>query len=243
MLKKDFALCLRSVDYSDTSQILTFFCKDNGKISAIAKGSKRPKSSLGGPIDVFCYGQMGFFQGEHAKLATVREFDRIPCLIGLQRNLLAMNCGLFALELVNHFTQEHHSVPELFDIVIDFLKDIGQGSSESQKLAMLIIFQLQLISETGSAIVIDKCSNCKGKITEDSYFSSLANGLICRDCQMSFSDKISLSDEVIGCFSNLRNVMAADIKVLRELEKVIIFHISALLNKQPKMAKYFLAYK
>ena len=46
MLKKDKGICIRTTDYSESSQILTFFTAQNGKLSVIAKGAKRPKSSF-----------------------------------------------------------------------------------------------------------------------------------------------------------------------------------------------------
>ncbi|MHC4155757.1 MAG: DNA repair protein RecO, partial [Planctomycetota bacterium] len=56
MLTKDEAICIRAVDYSETSQIVTFFTRANGKVGAIAKGSKRPKSAFDGAIEVFSHG-------------------------------------------------------------------------------------------------------------------------------------------------------------------------------------------
>ncbi|MFQ6036643.1 MAG: DNA repair protein RecO, partial [Sedimentisphaerales bacterium] len=56
MLIKDTAICIRAVDYSETSQIVTFFTRATGKIRAIAKGSKRPKSAFDGPIEILSFG-------------------------------------------------------------------------------------------------------------------------------------------------------------------------------------------
>ncbi len=56
MLTKDFAICIRAADFSETSQIVTLFTRATGKIKAIAKGSKRPKSKFDGPIEIFSYG-------------------------------------------------------------------------------------------------------------------------------------------------------------------------------------------
>src|SRR4030042_1118125 len=61
MLKKDKCICIRTTDYSETSQILTFFTADTGKLSLIAKGAKRPKSSFGGPVQLLTAGEMVFF--------------------------------------------------------------------------------------------------------------------------------------------------------------------------------------
>ena len=53
---KDKAICLRAVNYSETSQVVTLFTRDHGKIAAMAKGSRRAKSSFDGAIEVFSFG-------------------------------------------------------------------------------------------------------------------------------------------------------------------------------------------
>ncbi len=75
MITKDTAICIRAIDYSETSQILTFFTRDTGKIGAIAKGSKRPKSSFGGPFEIFSYGKIVFAESNKDKLSTLTEFE------------------------------------------------------------------------------------------------------------------------------------------------------------------------
>jgi DNA repair protein RecO (recombination protein O) len=75
VLTKDTAICIRAIDYSETSQILTFFTRDTGKIGAIAKGSKRPKSSFGGPFEIFSYGRIVFAESNKDKLSTLTEFE------------------------------------------------------------------------------------------------------------------------------------------------------------------------
>ena len=93
---KDIAICLRKTDYSETSQIVTLFCRDGGKISAIAKGSRRKKSSFGGPIEIFSYGQIIYTQSDKGKLATLADFDQLPKFQGLGRKLISMHSGMFA---------------------------------------------------------------------------------------------------------------------------------------------------
>ena len=75
MLTKDLAICIRAIDYSETSQIVTFFTRASGKIGAIAKGSKRPKSAFDGPIEIFSHGRIVFTDSNKEKLATLTEFE------------------------------------------------------------------------------------------------------------------------------------------------------------------------
>ena len=46
MLTNDHGICIRAVDYSETSQVVTFFARQTGKVPLIAKGAKRQKSSF-----------------------------------------------------------------------------------------------------------------------------------------------------------------------------------------------------
>ena len=77
-------------------------------------------------------------------------------------------------------------------------------------------------------------------MSDDFYFSSAANGLICRDCQDSFPDRIRLTKNAANCLSNLKLLAESQEKTLKEIEKVLISHFTELLGKPPKIAKYIL---
>jgi len=244
MLKKDQAVCIRTADYSETSQIVTLFSRDNGKISAIAKGSKRPKSTFAGPIEVFSCGQIVFAEPRSSRLCTLTEFEQSGCFSGLRKNLYALNSGLFAAELVNSFTTDLDPHPELYDSFVRFLQDCQAVTEKTGALKLLIVFQLDLLRHIGSAPVLDRCTNCKRPFSNNwrqVYFSSEANGFICRDCEAGFADKMKLSGHTAECLNDLKLLGKAGRAVPNEIEKVLIYHFTELLHHPPKMAKYFLA--
>src|SRR4030042_1963064 len=191
MLTKDIAICIRATDYSETSQIVTLFTRINGKISAIAKGSKRPKSAFDGPIEIFSYGRIVFTDSSREKLATLTEFQQKPGFADLANNIFALNCCLFGAELVNNLTHDYDPHPELFDGFLRFLQNANEKRdtlhASRDTLALLILFQLVLLREIGLMPILNACANCKTQYTtrntqHEAYFSSSANGLICKDC-------------------------------------------------------------
>ena len=133
MLTKDLAICIRAVDYSETSQILTLFTRQAGKISAITKGSKRPKSAFDGPIEVFSHGKIVFSDSNREKLATLTEFEQQPGFTNLANNLFALNCCFFATELVDKLTNDYDPHPELFDDFLQFLQNINESPLTSHE--------------------------------------------------------------------------------------------------------------
>jgi DNA repair protein RecO (recombination protein O) len=254
MLTKDTAICIRVTDYSETSQIVTLFTKASGKISAIAKGSKRPKSAFDGPLEVFSYGQI-VFSDSREKLATLTEFQQQPGFADLANNLFALNCCLFGAELVNSLTHDYDPHPELFDVFLQFLQNAneqrGTGHETRDTLLLLILFQLTLLQEIGLMPILNACSNCKTQNAKrstqyEAYFSSSANGLICKDCEASFPDKIKLTKNALDCLLVLSGVEGANVKLLteanektlNEIQQVLIKHFTEILHHHPKMAKY-----
>lgn len=240
MLTKDSGLCIRALDYSETSQIVTFFTRATGKISAIAKGSKRPKSAFDGLIEVFSHGKIVFSDSTREKLAVLTEFEQQPGLDSLRTNLFALNCSLFAAELVSNLTDEYDPHPQLFDSFLQFLQNANE---HRDTLVSLILFQLSLLKEVGLKPILSACANCKSSFSVDwpqCYFSNSANGLICRDCQSSFPDKIRLTKNAANCLSNLKTIAESEEKTLNEIEKILISHFTDTLGRPPKMAKYIL---
>jgi DNA repair protein RecO (recombination protein O) len=257
MLTKDQAICIRTVDYSETSQVVTFFTKATGKISAIAKGSKRPKSAFGGPIEILSHGRIVFYDSSGEKLATLTEFEPAAgtaCLTLLRNGLFALNCCLFAAELLNLLTDEHDPHPGLFDSFLQFLHDAQDAGDKSETLALLILFQLALLKEVGLQPILSHCANCKTSIEyrvssieyralsieHRVYFSSSANGLICRDCEPAFQDKFKLSRDAATCLANLKLLAESPQKTLLEVEKLLAHHFTELTGHRPKMAKHVL---
>jgi DNA repair protein RecO (recombination protein O) len=275
MLAKDVSICIRALDYSETSQIVTLFTRAMGKIKAIAKGSKRPKSAFDGAIEVFSHGNIVFADSKKEKLATLTEFEQQPGFTHLCDNLFVFNCCLFGTELLSNLTNDYDPHPELFDSFLQFLQDTneGQGTKDEGRrtkdegretrdegrciLSFLILFQLSLLKEVGLQPILGYCVNCKtrceGRGTKDErrgtrdemnwsevYFSSSANGLICRDCEASFPDKIRLTKNAARCLTNLKMLTESNEKTLNEVEKILVHHFTHTLGRPPKMAKHIL---
>ena len=246
MLKKDSAVCIRAVDYSETSQILTLFTREAGKLSVIAKGSKRAKSAFDGPVELFAHGKIVYAGSGKNRLATLTEFQQQIPFSFLTKNLFALHCASLAAELIDSMTDDCDPHPELFDAFVEFLENTNHAQNSSRDmLALLILFQLTLLREAGLMPILSHCANCKTKYeqftTSDEYFfSSSANGLICRDCESAFPDKIPVTKAAAAALYNLKTLSQAKDGVLKEIEKILISHFTNTLGRQPKMAKHVL---
>ncbi|MFC1738131.1 DNA repair protein RecO [Planctomycetota bacterium] len=247
MLNKDKAICIRATDYSETSQVVTFFTGFHGKVSAIAKGAKRAKSAFDGPVEIFSHGKIVFSDSRGEKLATLTEFEQHRGFPALARNLYCLHCASFAAELVNLMTHDSDPHPELFDSFLQFLQNLGDISRPDCKkrdaLVLLLLFQLNLLKEVGLQPILSSCSNCKNEFTvkwRQSFFSHSADGLLCKDCEASFPDRIRISSGCANILSNIKTLPEAGDETLYEAQKILISHFTGILHRAPKMAKHIL---
>ncbi|MHC4132277.1 MAG: DNA repair protein RecO [Planctomycetota bacterium] len=245
MLIKDIAICIRVSDYSETSQIATFFTKEHGKISAIAKGAKRAKSAFDGPIEVFSHGQVVYSEPVRENLATLTEFEQKRGFSVLARQLFCYHCGLFGAELVSSMTTDKDPHPELFKGFMEFLchlEDVAQNDGgRSEGLLFLVLFQLQLLSQVGLQPILTACANCKNAYSEgwrEVYFSPDGKGLVCRDCEGGFVDKFKLSKECAKSLSDMKLLADSEREVLAEIEKLLVLYFTDILGRRPLMARY-----
>jgi DNA repair protein RecO (recombination protein O) len=245
---EDKAICLRAVNYSETSQVVTLFTRDHGKVAAMAKGSRRRKSSFDGTIEVFSFGDVSFIiKDSGGQLAMLTEFSQQPRFRGFQKNLYMLNAALFAVELTERFLEDHDPHPELFDKFQKFLETLQETDTDSKILAWLILYQLRLLEEIGLGPMLDACVNCSGDIDQTRvgnahptvYFSSNHNGLLCSDCEMAFLEKRVINTSMLDILQSPARLPKAEMRKLKDIEGLLIYHFTELLHKPPKMAKYF----
>src|SRR3954470_12209780 len=118
-LSNDVCICLRKVEYSETSQILTLFGRNHGLMRVIAKGAHRKTkagaSKFSGGIDLLDVGDAVFSLHSERELSTLCEWELQEGHLELRRNLRAVYLGLYAAELVNALVEEHDPHPDVFD--------------------------------------------------------------------------------------------------------------------------------
>jgi len=269
MLTNDCAICIRTTDYSETSQVVTFFARQTGKVTVIARGAKRHRSPFGGPIEMFSYGNIVFSDTGRDKLAALVEFEPLAGPVdssALAADVFVLNCCQFAGELTNVLTRDYDPHPGLFDNLLAFLRDVSRHKvaedGRGGVLARLVLFQLSLLREIGLTPILEYCANCRSPFSEhwpEVYFSNTAKGLICRDCQGAFPDKTGLSREGAKCLVDLlapaasllrsktagakvdaKLFISANDQMVKEVENILIHYITDALGRPPRMAKYIL---
>ena len=105
---------IRQTKFSEYDKIITVFTKEKGKVQAIAKGARRPKSQMMGSTDIFCYSDFVFFSGRN--LYNVNQSQIIDSFYSIREDIYKLSYGAFILELVDSSILEEEPNELLFEI-------------------------------------------------------------------------------------------------------------------------------
>ncbi len=240
------AICIRTTDYSETSQVLRFLTREEGILSVLAKGSKRPKSKSGGAMDLLSEGQIVFSQPASGAMGTLFEFAETDSHLSLRADSARLNTSLYMIELVGLLLGEGDAHPEAFDLLHNALGRIGDA--DAPIAAVLAYFQWRMLRHAGLLGQLSNCVECDVDISApshggDLFFSSARGGLLCGSCGCAADEKISASTHAIRGLAGLQaargraGVSLSDEEV-RGVNRLLSYHASYQLGKPMKMARY-----
>jgi len=243
MRQRDAAICLRTTDYSETSQVLVFLTRDGGLHRLLAKGAKRPKSKTGGAIDLLGEGQLVFIPSQRGGLGTLVEFVEASWRPGLRKSAPALRAALYMVELAGSMLAEADPHPEVFDLLHSGLERLDDPQAPVQ--AVLAYFQWRLLKHVGLLGEMRTCASCGAAVAGrggSTYFSSRLGGLICRDCEAAQPEKYLLDGTTLAglaavCAAEGGTRVALSAKQAQAVNRLLAYHIGQQLGKPPRTAQ------
>ena len=154
MIVRTEAVVLRSIDYGETSQIVTLFTREKGRLAVMAKGARRTKSPYGSTLQPMAYTQVVFYYRETRGLQTLSESAHVAPLLDLRRDLEKIALGLRLVELVYALTEEEDAQPPVFRLLTQSLQALDMATTRPANV--LPHFQLRLASALGFAPAFEK---------------------------------------------------------------------------------------
>ncbi|MFD1038512.1 DNA repair protein RecO [Virgibacillus byunsanensis] len=177
MLEKIDGIVIKTQDYGETHKIVTLFTKKLGKISAIARGAKKPKSRMAAVTQPFIYGE--FFIYVNTGLSTIQQGEMINSFRFIREDIIKTAYAAYITELTDKLFDTHAPDAYIYDQLFQTLTWIAEKEDAEIPLMM---YELKLFKKGGFAPVVDHCVNCGNK-DSPFVFSVSEGGLLCNSCK------------------------------------------------------------
>jgi DNA repair protein RecO (recombination protein O) len=194
---KTEAVVLRSIRYGEADRILHLYTAERGRINAIAKGSRKPRSRFGGRLEPFFRLDLLLHEGR-GDLLTVTGASTVCGYPSLRSSGPAIGSAARACEAVLRLLDSTEPNRPAFNLLcryLDLLDSViaggaasrgetrsGDGRGAADPTAAGLAFRLKLTLAAGFAPELASCARC-GEAEGISGFSGAAGGVVCTACE------------------------------------------------------------
>lgn len=173
------ALILRRVKYSETSLIVTLFTREFGRVDALAKGARRPKSNLCGHFDFLAHEEITLFRRARSGLDLITAAAGFSDFPQLRQSPARFAAASIIAEIILVACQPHDPHPQLFRSALTAWQTLNNGG---EIFATLLNGLSDILTELGFAPRLENCGVCSGEIATRAILSPLGGNLICENC-------------------------------------------------------------
>ncbi len=171
-------MVLSTMPISEYDKRITILTKERGKISAFARGARRPNSSLLACTNPFAFGEFELFEGKSSYSvgkANIHNYFR-----DLTMDVEAAYMGFYFLEFADYFCQENNDEREMLKLLYQSLRALE--SPAFSKELVRAVFELKAIAINGEGPGVFSCMHCHTR-ENLRYFSVLRGGMFCPACK------------------------------------------------------------
>lgn len=184
-------MVLSAMPMGEYDKRLTILTVERGRISAFARGARRPNSSLLACSQPFSYGEFTVYAGRDSYTVTSAQISNY--FPGLREELDRVYLGMYFCEFAEYFTREGNDEREVLRLLFQSLRAL-----ESRKFPSVLVrrvFELKLIAVEGEAPQVFECVRCGGRAL--THFWIEKDGMLCEDCAAAVESAIPVSGAVL----------------------------------------------
>ncbi len=185
---KTEGVVLRSIRFGEADRILHLYTIERGRVNAIAKGSRRPKSRFGGRLEPFFRLDLMLHEGR-SDLCTVTGASTVDGYGDLRSDGAAIDAAARGCDAVLRLLDSAEPNRPAYNLLCRYLGLLdanarGDSSADDRPgpAAIGLAFRLKLALAAGFSPELAACARCGAK-ESITAFSGAAGGVVCAACE------------------------------------------------------------
>lgn len=170
-------MVIYSAPQGEYDRRLVILTKEKGRITAFAKGARRPGSALLAASQPFTFAEFELYEGRTSY--NVMSAEKAVYFAGLRDDLEGMYYGMYLCELTEALCAENVPEPELLKLLFQSMKALERKTVPNKLIRG--IFELRAITISGEGPMMSSCIVC-GKKQDLTHFDERRGGMLCSDC-------------------------------------------------------------
>ena len=206
------AIVLRSLNKGEADRLVILYTERRGKLSALAKGARKPQNSLAPLTQLFAYSHLLLVKGKTFFIITQGRLKH--SFLSLIEDMERFAFASSIVELLDRMTEEEEADKDVFDNLLAHLY-VMEKAKDPELIARS--WELKLLSHLGYKPELENCLICGRKVEGDVFFSPSNGGVICQKCAISAPDCLFIREESLEF---IKKLLKTPVHLLRE-EKIL----------------------
>ncbi len=141
------AVVLRSIDYGETSRIVTLYTEERGRMAVLVRGARSSKSRFGATLEPMSHIEVVIFCKPGRDLQNLTETSQASAWRGIRRSLDKLETAWRILEFTTALMHEEEAHRDVYNLLVSTLAALDVAHARSRNLWPF--FQLRLVAELG----------------------------------------------------------------------------------------------
>ncbi len=175
-------MVLVSMPVGDYDRRLTILTKERGKISAFAKGSRKPTSPLLGCSQPFAFGEFTLYEGKNSYNVVNAEISNY--FAEFREDVESIYYAMYFCEFSCFMTKENLEAGEPLKLLYMTLRALSKPALHKKLVRR--IFELRFLAVNGEMPQVEHCVLCGKKemlSQAKAWFSPSEGGICCESCR------------------------------------------------------------
>jgi len=211
------AIILGSREIGETDRVYSFLTKENGKVRAIGRGTRKPVAKLAGNLEPIT--QVEVFIHKTRGLGNISGVIPVNAFSEIKKNIIGLEKAFSIFKILERILPDEQMEKSTYSQVESFLVLMDKSIKEKKEIDFQLLkigLLVKIFDDLGYRLEADKCVECGKKIIPGSnYFDFSRGGISCRECHNGKENKMAISDDAIKV---IRVILANKLENLPKLK-------------------------
>ncbi len=236
-------IVLRQYPLGEADRIVSILTPDMGKVRAVAKSVRRPKSKLRGHLDLTNLVDFAGSFGRNLDIVTEAQVrDYHP---RIRSSLSRVSLAMYSCEVADSLAEDGAPNLRLYDLLAALLDALGDAPDTWMLVRW---FEFHALEVSGFAPQIDDCVECGHSLNPGAHALDIAaGGMLCPECvSFGIGQKLRVSESAMRVLKYLartdllsaENVPTLSQSLRDDTERVLIRYLHFVVERDFKSAGF-----
>lgn len=206
-------MVISTMPVGDYDRRVVLLTRERGKISAFAKGARRPNNKLNGSVMPCAFGTFWLYEGKTSY--TIHSAEISNYFSELRMDMEAAYYAFYFFEIAEYYAREANDETQLLGLLYQTMRILTKKVIPLKLVRY--IYELKAVTLNGEGPQMFECVKCQGD-SSAGYFSARAGGMVCSQCERQYIDAMRLQ---------MSTVYTMQYIVSSSLEKLYTFNVNA----------------